>query len=137
MKRRLARGYALQMLFQFDFTHSGISELIDEFWQDKKVDKAVIRFANDIFKGTVENLKHIDKEIKDTAEHWVLERMAIVDRNILRLACYELLFREDIPPLVTIDEAIEIAKKYSSSESSAFINGILDKISKKHQRVHK
>jgi len=123
------------MLFQFDFTHSDIPELIDEFWKDMKADKSIIIFSNEIFKGTIENLRHIDREIKNAAEHWVLERMAIVDRNILRLACYEILYRDDIPPLVSIDEAIEISKKYSSSESPAFINGILDKICKKHRRV--
>ena len=123
------------MLFQFDFTHSDTPQLIDEFWKGMKADKSVITFSNEIVKGTIENLRNIDKEIKDAAEHWVLERMAIVDRNILRLACYEILYRDDIPPLVSIDEAIEISKKYSSSESSAFINGILDKISKKHRRV--
>ncbi len=135
MKRRLSRGYALQLLFQYDFTHRDPSEIISEFWQDKKVDKAVSDFANNIFRGTVKNLKQIDNVIKETAEHWVLERMAIVDRNIIRLASYEILFRDDIPPIVSIDEAIEIAKKYSSSESSSFINGILDKISKNHHRV--
>jgi N utilization substance protein B len=131
MKRRLSRGYALQLLFQYDFTHRDPSEIITEFWEDKKVNKAVVDFANDIFRGTVMNLKQIDNIIKETAEHWVLERMAIVDRNIIRLASYEIMFRDDIPPIVSIDEAIEIAKKYSSSESSSFINGILDKISKK------
>ncbi|MEE9524190.1 MAG: transcription antitermination factor NusB, partial [Thermodesulfovibrionales bacterium] len=131
MKRRLSRGYALQLLFQYDFTHRDPSEIITEFWEDKKADKAVSNFADDIFRGTVKNLKQIDNIIKETAEHWVLERMAIVDRNIMRLASYEIMFRDDIPPIVSIDEAIEIAKKYSSSESSSFINGILDKISKK------
>ncbi len=137
MKRRLSRGYALQLLFQYDFTHRDPSEIITEFWEDKKADKAVSNFADDIFRGTVKNLKQIDNIIKETAEHWVLERMAIVDRNIMRLASYEIIFRDDIPPIVSIDEAIEIAKKYSSSESSSFINGILDKISKKHHSVQK
>jgi transcription antitermination factor NusB len=135
MKRRLSRGYALQLLFQYDFTHRDPSEIISGFWTDKKAEKDVIDFANAIFRGTVKNLKQIDNFIKETAEHWVLERMAIVDRNIIRLASYEILFRNDIPPIVSIDEAIEIAKKYSSSESSSFINGILDKITKKYHRV--
>ncbi len=135
MKRRLARGYALQLLFQYDFTHKDPSEIIEEFWKEKKADKSVITFANEVFKGTVANIQRIDETIKETAEHWVLERMAIVDRNILRLASYEILFREDIPPIVSIDEAIEIAKKYSSLESSSFINGILDKISKNFYRA--
>ena len=70
MKRRLSRGYALQLLFQYDFTHQDTSELIEEFWKDKKADKAVFDFANEIFRGTVDNIKQIDKTIKDTAEHW-------------------------------------------------------------------
>ena len=109
--------------------------MLDEFWKERKADKSVKEFANEIFTGTVNNIGHIDDTIKKTAEHWVLGRMAIVDRNILRLASYEILFRDDIPAVVSIDEAIEIAKKYSSTESSSFINGILDKISKNHQKV--
>ncbi|UCG77958.1 MAG: transcription antitermination factor NusB [Nitrospirota bacterium] len=135
MKRRLARGYVLQLLFQYDFTHRDPDALISEFWEGKKADNNIIEFTNGIFKGTVENIKAIDNIIKGTAEHWVLERMAIVDRNILRLAAYEIIYRDDIPPAVSMDEAIEIAKKYSSMESSSFINGILDKISRKHQRA--
>ncbi|GBD98900.1 hypothetical protein BMS3Abin07_00929 [bacterium BMS3Abin07] len=135
MKRRLARSFALQLLFQYDFTHINTAELLDEFWKERKADKSVKEFANEIFTGTVNNIGHIDDTIKKTAEHWVLGRMAIVDRNILRLASYEILFRDDIPAVVSIDEAIEIAKKYSSTESSSFINGILDKISKNHQKV--
>ncbi|MGW8272197.1 MAG: transcription antitermination factor NusB [Thermodesulfovibrionales bacterium] len=130
MKRRQAREFALQMLFQYDFTHGDISRLIEEFWGDKKVDPAVREFAGELFRGTLGNLQAIDNAIRETTEHWVLERMAVVDKNILRSACYELIFREDIPPIVTINEAIEIAKKYSSAESASFINGILDRIAR-------
>lgn len=136
MKRRSAREYTLQMLFQYDFTHRKAHEIIDDFWKDKNVDDAVRQFANDIFKGAIENLKQIDGIIIETTEHWVIERMAIVDRNILRFACFELLHRNDIPPLVSINEAIEIAKKYSSQEASSFINGILDKVARNHLKVH-
>ncbi|MGE5893771.1 MAG: transcription antitermination factor NusB [bacterium] len=137
MKRRQAREFALQLLFQYDFTQSDTEDLIREFWKDKKAANAVQEFANDLLRGTVHHLGDIDACIKETAEHWVLGRMPIVDRNILRFACYELLYRSDIPPIVTINEAIEIAKKYSSSESSSFINGVLDKIAKKHGKVHR
>jgi len=135
MKRRQARCYALQLMFQYDFTHQDPSEIMSEFWKGKNVDPEIREFANAIFTGTVDSLARIDAIIKETAEHWVLERMATVDRNIIRLASYEILYRDDIPPLVSIDEAIEVAKKYSSSESSSFINGILDRIARKHQRI--
>ena len=135
MKRRLAREYVLQMLFQYDFTPRDVSQMIGEFWKDKDVEEPVKGFADLIFNGTIEHLVEIDNTIKETTEHWVMDRMAKVDRNILRFACYEILFRNDIPPIVSINEAIEIAKKYSSSESSSFINGILDKIAKKHPKV--
>ncbi len=76
------------------------------------------------------HINEVDAAIKDAAEHWVLERMAAVDRNILRFATFELLYSPDVPPAVVIDEALEIAKRFSSTESAAFINGILDRIAK-------
>ncbi len=129
MKRRLAREYALQMLFQRDFIKS--NEELSTFWAAMDVDPEVVEFANQIVLGTREHIGEIDEAIKASAEHWVLERMAAVDRNILRLGTYELLFGIDIPRAVAINEAIEIAKKFSTSESASFINGILDRISKK------
>ncbi len=80
--------------------------------------------------GTIDNMEEIDRVIKEAAEHWEMERMAAVDRNILRFAVYEILYRSDIPSAVTINEALEIAKKYSSLESAPFINGLLDRIAK-------
>jgi N utilization substance protein B len=137
MKRRIAREFALQLLFQYEFTHRTSSDLIEQFWEDNKAENSVKEFANDLFTGTIHNLETIDRVIKETTEHWVLERMAVVDRNILRFACYEILFREDIPPIVSVNEAIEIAKKFSCAESSSFINGILDKVVKKYSKVHR
>jgi N utilization substance protein B len=132
MKRRRAREYALQALFQFDFT--GEEPDINRFFEGKDEDKEVIEFSENIIKGTIRNLPEIDSVIKETTEHWGIDRMAAVDRNILRAATYELLFLEDIPPAVAINEAIEIAKKYSTAESAAFINGILDRISRTKKR---
>ena len=133
MKRRRARESALQMLFQRDF-------IVDEdelarYWAGKDEDPDVVEFANLIVRGTRENLEEIDSEIKASAEHWVLERMAAVDRNILRASTFEILYLSDVPPAVTINEALEIAKKFSSEESAAFINGILDRIAKKAGRT--
>ena len=132
MKRRHAREYALQMLFQRDFIES--PEELSRFWEGKDVTLEVQEFANRIALGTSKHLEEIDEAIKASAEHWVLERMAAVDRNILRAGAYELLFGADIPQAVAINEAIEIAKKFSTTESASFINGILDRISKKRAK---
>ena len=129
MKRRRAREYALQLLFQLDVTRGKLTDkLMEDFWKDIKEDNDVKEFANSLIRGTRENIAEIDKIIKKSAEHWSIGRMAIIDRNIIRCAAYELLYRADIPPSVAINEALEISKKYSSEDSASFINGILDKI---------
>jgi len=131
MKRRRAREYALQILFQLDVTKNEFNNnLSKEFWVNIKEDDDVKEFANSLVKGTRENINTIDEIIRKAAEHWAIDRMAIVDRNILRAAVYELLYIPDIPPSVTMNEALEISKKYSTEESASFINGILDKIHK-------
>ena len=129
MKRRRSRECALQILFQLDITGSEISDKVfSEFWESNNEDDAIKEFATAIVKATRENLTAIDDTIKKAAEHWVISRMAVIDRNILRAATCELLFRPEIPSSVVIDEALEIAKKYSTEDSAPFINGILDKI---------
>jgi len=131
MKRRRAREYALQILFQIDFKRKQINRGdLEAFWSDKKETEDVKRFTEDLVRGTVEKLGEIDSVIEKVAENWVLSRMAAVDRNIMRFAVYELLYMEDIPSAVTINEAIEIAKKYSTLEAAPFINGILDRVAK-------
>lgn len=130
MKRRLAREYVLQFLFQREFRGKNNSKNdLKQFLSDEK-DDAVKKFVERLVRGTINSLDEIDAVIKSAAEHWMLQRIAAVDRNILRSAVYELLHCADIPPAVTINESIEIAKKYSTLESAAFINGILDKIAK-------
>lgn len=131
MKRRKAREYALQILFQFDFTEKKLDRRgLDEFWADKNEKQEIREFAEDLARGTVEKLDEIDAAIERLAENWVLRRMAAVDRNILRFAAFEILYRKDIPCAVTINEALEIAKKYSSSEAASFLNGVLDRLAK-------
>jgi N utilization substance protein B len=131
MRRRRAREYALQILFQIDFKGREVSvNDFEDFWFDKNETGDVKKFAEEIVRGTIKDLDEIDAWIEKVAENWVLRRMAAVDRNILRFAAYEILYRKDIPSAVTINEAIEIAKKFSSSESAPFINGILDKLAK-------
>lgn len=121
----------MQLLFQLDLTGGELNEeILKEFWEGNNEDSDVKEFTYSIVIGTRENLNTIDKIIKNAAEHWSIDRMAIVDRNILRAATYELFYRTDIPSSVTINEAIEISKKYSTEDSAPFINGILDKIQK-------
>ena len=131
MKRRRAREYALQILFQLDVTNSELSnDVMRDFWENITEDDDVKEFTDDIVTGTRKNIEEIDSVLNSTAENWSIDRMAVVDRNVLRAATYELLYRPDIPPSVIINEAIEISKKYSTGDSASFINGILDKIQK-------
>jgi N utilization substance protein B len=131
MQRRKAREYALQILFRLDFTDKRIElKDLEEFWADKKERNDVKNFTEDLVLGTLDKIDHIDTMIEKVTENWLMKRMAAVDRNILRFAAYEILYRKDIPSAVTINEALEIAKKFSSTESAPFINGVLDKISK-------
>jgi N utilization substance protein B len=131
MKRRKAREYALQILFQVDFTEKKIdSKCLEEFWSDKRESRDVKEFTEELVRGTLNRLDEIDTMIESVTENWLLKRMAVVDRNILRFAAYEILYRKDIPFAVTINEAIEIAKKFSSTEAAPFINGVLDRLAK-------
>ena len=131
MQRRKAREYALQILFRLDFTEKGIdSKDLEEFWSDKEALGEVRKFAEELVRGTLNKLDDLDTMIEKVTENWILKRMAAVDRNILRLSAYELFYKKDIPPAVTINEAIEIAKKFSSTESAPFINGVLDKLAR-------
>ena len=131
MRRRKAREYALQILFQIDFTGKKIDvKCLEEFWLDKKEGADVKEFAEELVRGTINRLEEIDSMIGKVVENWLVERMSAVDRNILRFATHEILYRKDIPSAVTINEAIEIAKKFSSVDAAPFINGVLDRLSK-------
>lgn len=129
-KRTQARVLALKFLYQVDITKEDFSSALETFWQKHKVRRPVKEFTMQIIQGTLTNLRQIDSVISKYAQNWRLKRMAVIDRNILRLGCFELLFLEDIPPKVSINEAVELAKKYGDVESSKFVNGILDKIRK-------
>ncbi len=129
MKRRRSREYALQVLFQLELTGSELNdEMLSDFWEGNAEDDEVKEFTYSIVRTALKNREKIDETIQKAAEHWSLGRMASIDRNILRAAACELLYRTDIPPSVVINEAIEVAKKYSTEDSAPFINGILDKI---------
>ena len=146
--RHEAREWALQFLFQSEFNRD---ESVDEgfklFWDhqneetstppaghpaakdDRQRAKARM-FAEELARGVIEHHKEIDPLIAKYAENWEIDRMGTVDRNAMRIAVFEMLYRDDIPPVVSINEAVELAKAYSSSESGKFVNGILDRIRK-------
>jgi N utilization substance protein B len=118
------------MLFQWDITHDSIDQIVSNFFEQQEETQAVGDFARQLVIRTVEHIEKIDALIQRHAEHWRLDRMAIVDRNLLRLATQEFLFDKETPKAVVINEAIEIAQRFSSKESPQFINGILDSIKK-------
>ncbi len=151
--RREARERAVQFLFQYDLNPTqDLEEALNQFWESQRAaaiaeekgpanwgepvelppisaDEAAVRvFADPLIKGTLEHRQESDELIQKHAKNWELHRIAAVDRNILRLAIYEMLHRDDIPPVVSINEAVDIAKKFSTQDSGKFVNGILDKI---------
>lgn len=128
--RRKAREFALQILFGLEFSGGKPDDVVAHFWQENEALREVQEFTRELVYGTMRNLKEIDGSLESHSTNWKLSRMASVDRSLLRLAVFELNFCEAIPANVTINEAVEIAKKYGTEESSAFINGILDKIAK-------
>ncbi len=133
-KRTRAREYALQMLYQIDLRRMDASAVVENFWQEVEPPETdeVKEFANELVIGAATRLAAIDPLIAAHADNWDLKRMAVIDRNILRLGVYELLHRTDVPPKVCLNEAVELAKRFGDSESGRFINGILDTIHKRY-----
>jgi N utilization substance protein B len=132
-RRRQGREFALQSLYIVDVSAMSAAEAVSTVGAGSKMDAAARDFADALITGTVEHCPALDGHIREVAENWELGRMASVDRTLLRLASFELLFCPDTPVSVVIDEALEIAKIYSSHDSSKFINGILDKIKLKRE----
>jgi transcription antitermination protein NusB len=152
-QRREARERAVQFLFQHDMNPpEKLDEALDHFWDSQRApaiaeekasaswgekielppatteELATRHFSDTLIRGVVEHRAEIDERIVQIAQNWDLQRMAVVDRNVLRLAIYEMLYRDDIPPVVSINEAVDIAKKFSTGDSGKFVNGLLDKI---------
>src|SRR5689334_15638557 len=151
-KRREARERAVQFLFQHDLNPpEDLDAALDQFWNSQRLaaiasedkatwgqtielpppsaDEAATRlFSDPLIRGTLEHRNECDEIIKKHATNWDLHRIATVDRNVMRLAIYEMLYRDDIPPVVSINEAVDIAKKFSTEDSGKFVNGILDKV---------
>ncbi|MGA2752075.1 MAG: transcription antitermination factor NusB [Verrucomicrobiota bacterium] len=152
-QRRAARERAVQFLFQHDLNPpDNLEEALGHFWTSQSAtaiagekgaatwgqkvqlpppsaeEEATRLFADKLIRGVLEHLQDLDLKIKEYAQNWDINRMAVVDRNVLRLAIYEMLHRQDIPPVVSINEAVDIAKKFSTQDSGKFVNGILDKV---------
>jgi len=126
--RRRAREIALQVLYQLDIDQGNSQEVLNLYWENFRPSEKAREFCQRLVEGVCRNRGQIDQLIEENSEHWTLKRMPMVDRNILRLAAFELFHCPDIPFKATLNEAIELAKKYGTDESSAFINGVLDRI---------
>ena len=145
-KRTRSREFALQVLYEIDVAGPSCREALQDFWLDRsdlalsnsekeavekdKQEPEIRQYTEQLVEGTLDKLTAIDPTIERYAENWEMDRMALVDRNILRLAAYEMLFVDDIPLKVAINEAVELAKRYGEADSSKFVNGILDRIAK-------
>ncbi len=152
-QRREARERAVQFLFQHDLNPpENLEEALGHFWSSQRAtaiaqektganwgeaiqlpppsaeELGTRLFADKLIRGVLQHRADLDKKIQEHAQNWDLHRMAVVDRNILRLAIFEMLYRDDIPPIVSINEAVDVAKKYSTQDSGKFVNGILDKV---------
>jgi len=127
-KRRQARELAIKVLFHLEFNPGDPEEVFHLICESFGSSESTIPFSKELVLGVCGNKEHVDKLIRRSSENWRLERMSYVDRCILRLGVFEILFMEDIPPKVSIDEAVELGKKYGTEDSGAFINGILDNI---------
>jgi N utilization substance protein B len=131
--RKGARETVLKILYRFDFLKDGmVEEVIEEETKGKNIDK---KYIEDMINGILNHKSEIDEEINRISKRWKVEKMNPVDRNILRIGCYEIIFKADIPTKVSINEAVELAKKYGSEKSPAFVNGILDKLAKELQKT--
>lgn len=126
----------MQLLFQLDMNPAESSEAVfDDFWRGRDIDAHQQEFAESLVRGVREHLVEIDDAIRRALEHWDIGRIGAVERNVIRLAVFELRHRADIPPAVSINEAVDLAKYFSSSESGRFVNGILDRVRKEPPRT--
>ena len=126
--RTTAREAALQMLFAIDASDTDVERAISEFWRELPGDAEDRKYADDAVRGVRGALASIDERIAKASTNWRVERMTRVDRNVLRLGVWELSERRDVPRAVALDEAIEIAKRFGTEESGAFVNGVLDRV---------
>ena len=133
--RSKARATALSLLYQIEISKVDFHQALNSYFENYPQKQEVIDFFSLLVEGVITNISSIDSLIKKHVKNWEIERMAVIDRNILRMGCFELLFSDDIPPKVAINEAIELAKRFGDVDSPRFVNGILDTIYKMEKRV--
>jgi transcription antitermination protein NusB len=130
--RRLAREWVVQFLFQTEFNPEDLEQALADFWNDEE--KTPVErdrtYVDEVVRGSIEKRREIDRTISKYTDNWDVDRLGVLDRTVLRVAVYEMFFRNDIPPVVSINEAVEIAKAYSGRKSGRFVNGVLDRIQK-------
>jgi N utilization substance protein B len=127
-KRRKSREFALQALYQWNLTKQDIRQILKQLQAHFSPDEEKDEFAEQIVLGVLQHCGELDRLIEQSSEHWRLDRMSVIDRNILRMGTFELLYGGDTPPKVILNEAIDLGKRFGSSDSKSFINGILDRI---------
>lgn len=136
-KRRKARESALQILFQLEFDNSQPEETLKQYWISQRSSTETKGYTKQLIIGITAHQEEIDRTVQSGSENWRISRMPIVDRNILRMAVFELFYEKSLAPAIVINEAIEIAKKFGSDKSSPFINGVLDGLLKKMKKNKK
>ncbi len=132
--RRETREWIIQFLFQLDFNSTPIDVALQDFWEGKEPIDREKTYAEEIIKGVVQHKDELDDRLSQYAKRWDSERMGAVDRTVMRVALFEMLYREDVPPVVSINEAVHFAKDFSSFQSGRFVNGVLDRIRKEIDR---
>ena len=136
-RRRKAREETLRILFRLEFENTQLEKTLIQYWENRKASEEIKEYSTWLVKGIISHQDKIDNIIQRVSEHWRISRMALIDRNILRMAVFELLNEENIAPAIVINEAIEIAKKYSGDKAATFVNGILDAIRKNLKNIRK
>jgi len=128
--RRQTREWIFQFLFQLDFNPEIPDVALADFWKDKNLVEREKQYAEEIIKGVMQHRDELDERISRYAKDWDSERLGAVERTVMRMALFEMLYREDVPPVVSINEAVHFAKDFSSFKSGRFVNGVLDRIRK-------
>jgi N utilization substance protein B len=128
VRRRKARELALKMLYQMEVNHDGIDQALQKYTKIFPYQEDVVSYARFLLAGIRQEQDKLDKHIAAASEHWKIGRITYVDKNILRMGVYEMLYSEEVPPKVAIDEALELAKKFGAEDSKDFVNGILDRV---------
>lgn len=136
-RRRKAREETLRILYRLEFDNRPLEETIVQYWENKRAHRATREYSTWLVNGIISHQKKIDTFIQQASEHWRISRMTLIDRNIIRIATFEMLYEENITPAIIINEAIEIAKMYSGDEAATFVNGILDAIRKNLKKIKK